>query len=107
MADAEDTATGSRAQQVGALLLLLPAGILSLPVVAYFLDGEGQENWIIPVQLAAMALLGAVVGSILPGIAGSSATRSRARVVGALVGIGMGVLAVVIFFLLLNGFDGA
>jgi hypothetical protein len=89
------------------VLLLLAAGILSLPVVAYFLDGEGQENWIIPVQLVAMALLGAVVGTLLPGIAGESATPARARLVGALVGIAMGVLGVLIFFLLLSGFDGA
>jgi hypothetical protein len=102
-----DAAAGTRAQRVGGVLLLLAAGILSLPVVAYFLDGEGQENWIIPVQLVAMALLGAVVGTLLPGIAGESATPARARLVGALVGIAMGVLGVLIFFLLLSGFDGA
>lgn len=108
MAEARaDTSTGSRTQRIVALLILLAAGILSLPVVAYFLDGEGQENWIVPAQLAAMALLGAVVGSLLPGLAGPSASTGRARLVGAVVGVGMGLLGVLIFFLLLSGFDGA
>ena len=102
-----EPAANTGAHRVGALLLLLPAGILSLPVVAYFFDGEGQENWIVPIQLAAMALLGVVVGTFLPGLAGSSASRARAQVVGALVGIGMAVLGVLIFFVLLSGFDGA
>ena len=101
-----EPAANSGAQRVGALLLLLPAGILSLPVAAAFLDGEGQENWIVPVQLVAMALLGVLVGTFLPGLAGPSASRARGQVVGALVGIAMGVLGVVIFFVLLSGFDG-
>jgi hypothetical protein len=102
-----DAAAGTQAQRVGALLILLAGGILSLPLAAYFLDDEGQENWIVPAQLAAMALIGVVVGSLLPGLAGSTATPGRARLVGALVGIAMAVLGVVIFFLLLSGFDGA
>ena len=108
MAEAQpEPAAGSRAQRVAALMILLAAGILSLPLAALFLDGEGQENWIVPAQLAAMALLGAVVGSLLPGLAGSSASASRARLVGALAGVGMALLGLVIFFLLLSGFDGA
>jgi predicted membrane channel-forming protein YqfA (hemolysin III family) len=103
---AQDSA-GTQAHRVGAVIILLAAGILSLPVVAYFLDGEGQENWIITIQLAGMAVLGVVVGSLLPGLAGPAASPGRARLVGALVGIGMAVLGVVIFFLLLSGFDGA
>ena len=108
MAEAHaDPAAGSRGQRVAALLILLAAGILSLPLAALFLDGEGQENWIVPAQLAAMALLGVVVGSLLPGLAGPSASTGRARLVGALVGVAMALVGLVIFFLLLSGFDGA
>ena len=108
MAEAHaDPAAGSKTQRIAALLILLVAGILSLPVAAYFLDGEGQENWIVPAQLVGLALLGVVVGSLLPGLAGPSASAGRARLVGALMGIAMGLLGVVIFFLLLSGFDGA
>ena len=102
-----DPAAGSKAQRIAAILILLVAGILSLPVAASFLDGEGQENWIVPAQLVGLALLGVVVGSLLPGLAGPSASTGRARLVGALMGIAMGLLGVVIFFLLLSGFDGA
>jgi hypothetical protein len=94
-------------QRIIALLILLVAGILSLPIAATFLDDEGSENWIIPAQLAGMAVVGLIIGTLLPGLAGVAATRRRAMVVGALVGVGMAVLGVVIFFLLLNGFDGA
>lgn len=90
-----------------ALLVLLVAGVASLPLSALFLDGEGDENWILPVAFAAMALVGALVGGSLPGLAGSHATRARGRWVGALCGVGMLVLGTLVFFLLLSGFDGA
>ena len=51
-----------------ALLLLLAAGILSLPLAALAFDGEGTENFILPAQLAGMAVFGAVVGYLLPGL---------------------------------------
>ena len=97
----------SGAQRVLALVLLLVAGVLSLPVVAYFFDGQGTENWIVPITLLVMAGLGAVVGRLLPGLAGAGATPRRALVVGALTGVLMVIVGVVIFFLLLSGFDGA
>ena len=90
-----------------AVLILLVLGILSLPVTAYFFDSEGTENWIIPVAVALMAVLGAIVGSMLPGLAGDGATQQRGALIGAAVGVGMLVLGIVIFFLLLSGFDGA
>lgn len=102
-----DPAAGSKTQRIAALLILLAAGILSLPIAAYFLDGEGQENWIVPAQLIGMAVLGAVVGSLLPGLAGPSADSGRARLIGAVTGVAMGLVGVLIFFLLLSGFDGA
>ena len=97
----------SGAQRVVALVLLLVAGVLSLPVVAYFFDGQGTENWIVPITLLVMAVLGAVVGRLLPGLAGAGAAPRRAVVVGALTGVLMVIVGVVIFFLLLSGFDGA
>jgi hypothetical protein len=54
-----------------------------------------------------MAVLGAVVGYLLPGLAGPAAGRRRAVWVGVGVALLLAVLGVVIFFLLLNGFDGA
>jgi hypothetical protein len=95
------------AQRGVALVVLLAAGIISLPIAAYFLDGQSTENWIIPAQLVAMALIGAVVGRLLPGLAGVGATPRRAAVVGAVTGVVMAFVGVVIFFLLLSGFEGA
>ncbi len=94
-------------QRWTAVLVLLVLGIFSLPVTAYFFDGDGSENWIIPVAVALMAVLGAVVGSLLPGLGGSAASRSRAALVGAAIGVAMLVVGIVVFFLLLSGFDGA
>jgi hypothetical protein len=102
-----ETGTSTSVQRVGAILLLLVAGALSLPVSATFLDGEGTENWIVPVQLAAMALIGALVGATLPGLAGDGASRRRGAWIGAVVGIVMAVLGVAVFSLLINGLDGA
>jgi hypothetical protein len=100
-------ATSVGGQRILAVVILLVLGILSLPVAAYFFDDEGSENWIVPVAVALMVVLGALVGSMLPSIAGAGATKGRGAFIGAAVGVGMLVLGVVIFFLLLSGFDGA
>ena len=101
------TTTNVGAQRVVAVLILVVAGILSLPVAAAFFDGEGSENWILPAQLLGMAVVGAIVGRLLPGLAGEGATAGRATWVGAAAGLGAAVVGLVLFFLLLNGFDGA
>ena len=93
--------------RIAALLVLVVLGVLSLPLVASVLDRQGTENWILPVQLLLMAVVGAVVGRLLPEVAGEGATPRRAVVVGALVGVGAAVLGLVIFFLLLSGLGGA
>jgi hypothetical protein len=93
-------------RRVAALLVLLVLGVISLPLVASVLDGQGTENFILPVQLGLMALLGALAGWAVPTLCGADATRRRGIVVGALIGLGTGVLGVVIFFLLLSGLDG-
>jgi hypothetical protein len=90
-----------------AVLLLLAAGVFSLPVAALFLDGEDTENWVLPAAFVAMAVIGAVVGSVLPGVAGPRASVRKGRLVGMVMGIAMVVLGTLLFFLLLNGFDGA
>jgi hypothetical protein len=89
----------------GAGLVLL--GLVSLPLVASVLDGEGTENWILPVQLLLMALVGAAVGRAVPALAGEGAGARRRMVVGALVGLAGAVLGLVVFFLLLSGLHGA
>ncbi len=94
-------------QRLAALALLLVAGILSLPLAAAFLDGQGTENWILPAQLGGMAVVGAIVGYMLPGLAGPTATTRRAVWVGVGVGLLLALLGVLLFFVLLNGFDGA
>ena len=51
------------AQRIVGIVVLLVLGMLSLPATAYVLDDQGTENWIIPVQLLAMAAVGAAVGA--------------------------------------------
>jgi hypothetical protein len=94
-------------QRVVAVVVLLVLGVLSLPVVAFFLDGEGTENWIVPVQLLLMAGIGALMGRAVPAVAGEGASPRRALVTGALLGLGAAVLGLLVFFVLLSGFDGA
>ena len=88
-------------QRALALALLLAAGILGLPIVAVFLDGESTENLIVPVQLAVMAVLGAVIGHLLPGVAGADSSSARGAVIGSLIGIAAALLGAGLFFLLL------
>jgi len=102
-----DAHTAPGVQRLAALVLLLVAGVVSLPVAATFIDGEGNENLILPAQLAGMAIVGAVVGYLLPGLAGDAASTRKAVWVGAGVGLLLAVLGVLVFFLLLSGFDGA
>ncbi len=86
-------------------LLLLAAGILSPALVAMFLDDQGSENWILPVQIGGMAVVGALVGVGVPGFLSGSGTRRA--LLGAAAGVAAAMLGVVVFFLLLSGIDGA
>jgi hypothetical protein len=94
-------------RRIVALLVLLVLGVLSLPLVASFVDSDGAENWILPVALVLMALVGALVGRVVPTLGGAEASRRRGMVVGALLGLGAAVVGVVLFFLLISGLDGA
>ena len=88
------------------IFVLVVAGIVSLPLAAVPFDSEGSENWIIPVQLGGMAVIGALVSTAIPSLTGAE-TTGRRIVFGALIGVGMSLVGVLVFFLLLNGFDGA
>ena len=98
MATAE-TKTGI--QRGVAVVLLLAAGILSLPLVAAFLDGQSTENLIVPIQLAVMAVLGAIIGYLLPGVAGFGSSSARSAMVGAIIGVATALAGVAVFALLL------
>lgn len=94
-------------RRAAALLVLLVLGVISLPLVASVLDGEGAENFILPVQLGLMAALGALLGWAVPTLGGADATRRRGILAGAALGLGAAVFGLVIFFLLLSGITGA
>lgn len=98
------TPTIQRAVAAGVLLVL---GVLSLPLVASVLDGESSENWIIPVQLVLMALVGIGVTSALPAIVPAGADTVRRVAVGVAWGLAAALVGILIFWLLLNGFSGA
>ena len=74
-------------QRAVAIVVLVLLGFVSLPLVASVLDGGDTDNWIIPVQLLLMALVGALVGWVLPAVAGPTATKRRAALVGAVIGV--------------------
>jgi hypothetical protein len=98
---------GAGLQRGLAVLLLVVAGVASLPLAAAVLDGEGTENWIIPAQLVGMLALGALVGVALPALGGASTDRARSARMGTAYGFGAALLGLVLFWLLLNGIDGA
>ncbi|MCX6399141.1 MAG: hypothetical protein NTX33_04315 [Propionibacteriales bacterium] len=84
---------------------LAVVGCVALPASAYFLDGtDTGENLILPVHAAVTALVGAGLGTAVLSRDHSGGRR-------ALTGAGLGLLGalagIVLFFLLLNGFDGA
>src|SRR6188472_1904695 len=94
------------AQRVVGIVVLLVLGVLSLPAVAFVIDGEGAENWIIVVDLVAMAAVGAAVTIALPGLAREGATTGRRAMTGAWWGLLAAAVGVVVFWLLLSGFGG-
>jgi hypothetical protein len=95
------------AQRLVGIVVLVVLGMLSLPVSAYVLDDPGTENWIVPVQLLAMAALGAAVTVGLPGMAREGASTGRRALTGAWWGLLAAFAGVVVFWFLLNGFRGA
>jgi hypothetical protein len=84
-----------------AVAFLFLAGLLSLPVVAAFLDGGSTEDLVVPVQLAVMAVVGAITGYFLPGVAGIGSSSARSALVGALIGVTAALAGIALFSLLL------
>ena len=95
------------AQRVIGIVVLLVLGGLVWPLTALFLDGQGTENWIIPVALLAAMAVGAVVTIALPGLARAGATTRRRAMTGAWWGLLASFAGVAVFWLLLSGFSGA
>lgn len=95
------------AQRVVGIVVLLVLGVLSLPAVAFVIDGEGAENWIIVVDILAMAAVGAAVTIALPGLAREGATTGRRAMTGAWWGLLAATVGVVVFWLLISGVGGA
>jgi hypothetical protein len=95
------------AQRLVGIVVLAVLGMLSLPVSAYVLDDPGTENWIVPVQLLAMAAVGAAVTVGLPGLAREGASTGRRALTGAWWGLLAAFVGVIVFWFLLNGFRGA
>ena len=101
------TPVSRSAQRVVGIVVLLVLGMLSLPASAYVLDDPGTENWIVPVQLLAMAAVGAAVTIGLPGMAREGASAGRRALTGAWWGLLAAFVGVVVFWFLLSGFRGA
>lgn len=87
--------------------VLLVLGMLSLPASAYVLDDPGTENWIVPVQLLAMAALGAAVTVGLPGMAREGASTGRRALTGAWWGLAFALAGVLVAWVAINGWGGA
>lgn len=87
--------------------VLLVLGMISLPASAYVLDDPGTENWIVPVQLLAMAALGAAVTVGLPGMAREGAGTGRRALTGVWWGLAFAVTGVLVAWVAINGWSGA
>jgi hypothetical protein len=94
-------------QRVVGVLVLLVAGLLCLPLAAYLVDDQGTENWIVPVQLLAMAVIGAGVTLALPALARVGAPTGQRALTGVCWGLLASFVGVLVFWLLLSGFRGA
>lgn len=88
-------------QRAMALVLIIGTGIISFPLSAAFLDGPTTEDLIVPVHIVLMAVFGATVGYLLPGLAGAGSRSARSASAGACVGVLAAFVAIVLFFLLL------
>src|SRR5690242_8531613 len=94
------------AQRVIGTVVLVVAGMLTLPAVAYVADtgdGGNAENWIIPIAVLAMAAIGAALAIALPGLAREGASAGRRALTGVWWGLLGLFVGLVVFWFLLNG----
>lgn len=96
------TTESTSTQRIIALVLLVLVGVLSLPVTAAFLDGGSTEDLVIPAQLILAAVLGAVIGYVLPGLGGPGTARGRSAAIGAAIALVVAVLGILVFAVLLG-----
>ena len=94
-------------QRVIGVAALLITGVLTLPLSAALLDGEGTENWIVPAQLVAMAIVGVAVTLALPAMARAGAPTPRRVMTGLWWGLIATMIGDSIFWFLLSGIGGA
>ena len=86
-------------------VVMVVLGALTLPLSAAFLDGSDTgENLIMPVALVISCLIGALLA--VP-VLDPDVPTGRKVATGAGLGLLGLLVGVIIFFLLLNGFDGA
>jgi hypothetical protein len=98
---------GTTVQRVVGALVLLVCGMLSLPLSAALLDGEGTENWIVPAQLVVMAGVGAGLAVALPALARAGVPTERRALTGVWWGLLAAFVGVLVSWLLVSGLRGA
>ncbi|WP_436697707.1 hypothetical protein [Nocardioides sp. BYT-33-1] len=98
-------------------VVLVVVGCVALPLGAAVLDGSDTgEGLVVPAQILLTAAVGGLLGRVVlaaesPGIPespqGPGSPAGRPVLVGAVLGVAGALVGVAVFFLLLNGFDGA
>lgn len=84
-------------------------GLLALvlfPTTSAFLD-ETREGWVLPVFVAVMVVVGALVWAFVPMVVGETRHVAHRAAVGAVAGLGAALMAMLVFYLLLRGYSGA
>lgn len=95
---------GYRRVAIAALLVIVAIGLF--PTTAALLD-ETDENLILPVFVAVMVALGALLWVFVPALAGERRRLGHRIAVGAAAGLAAAAVAILVFFALLNGYSGA
>lgn len=95
---------GYRRVVIAAVLVFVALGLF--PMTAAVLDGAG-EGLILPVFVVAMVALGAVLWIFVPAVTGEQPRAAHRVAVGGGAGLVAALVAIVVFYALLNGFSGA